>query len=194
MKYTVGSNQFKKTTKSFTTKKKFISTGFLIIFLMGALNSFFPTKTQAILSPVAANASYLNSAHPVASLSAQVVPLVKADKSLEQMEIENYIRTIFKGDADMAIRVTHHECSPQHKMYPNCEKKDNIEWSCGIWQINLRDPKTMKLIHAAKVKGATLEEKCENLKDPYMSTLIAYYIYTHQNFCPWTWYKNNYCK
>lgn len=111
-------------------------------------------------------------------------------------KIEAYIKTIFGREGKMAIEVQHHECSPNRREYPKCEKNDNIEWSCGLWQINLRDPKTLRVIHANKIPGDTFEEKCEKLKDdPYFSTLIAYKIKEDWNgFCAWTWYKNNYCK
>lgn len=137
---------------------------------------------------------YISTPTPKAALASPTVTPQRIAKDSEREQIEAYIKTIFGKNAEMAINVTHHECSPQNAQYPGCVKKDNIEWSCGIWQINLRDPKTMKLIHAAKVEGSTLEEKCENLKNPYTATLIAHFIYSHQGFCPWSWYKANYCK
>lgn len=106
------------------------------------------------------------------------------DNSDEQKEIEDYIKTIFPRNWKMAIQVQHHECSPQHRLYPKCIKNDEVEYSCSIWQINLR-------YHAPKVPGGTLEEKCDNLVNDYkLATLIAHKIYSDSDgFWPWTWYK-----
>lgn len=188
MTHAVGTNQYKVKSKK-DIGAYMITFIYLMAFMTGLYDLQFvkfPPQIQAqeIISPVATQSAVLKVSTPSAVIKPQYT----------QEDIEAYIKTIFGRDGAMAVQVSHHECSPSHKMYPGCVKKDNIEWSCGIWQINLRDPKTMKLIHAAKVPGDTLEDKCNWLKDPYQSTLVAFYIYSHQDFCPWTWYKNNYCK
>jgi hypothetical protein len=141
----------------------------------------------SIISP------YVQANEPVSTplKTEQVNDTAKLEIETKEKLVEDvlaYIKTIFGREGDMAIEVQSHECNPKRKDFPRCEKNDEIEYSCGIFQINLR-------YHAARVKGETLEEKCENLKDPYYNTLVAYFIYSHtENFCPWTWYKNNYCK
>lgn len=188
----VGTNQYKVKKHKNVGAYMLTFVAIMNIMMFVRLNDF---PKYSMISPLA----YASTAPAIATESATLqssdtVIVEEVPVESPQEDIEKYIKTIFRGNSKMAIEVTHHECSPQHKLYPRCEKNDNIEWSCGIWQINLRDPNTMKLIHAAKIPGETLEEKCEWLKDPYQSTLVAYYIYSHQDFCPWTWYKNNYCK
>lgn len=121
-------------------------------------------------------------------------PTVKAQETItsniqqknQTADIENYIESIFK--TKIAIEVQHHECNPKNPSYPRCIKNDAIEYSCGIFQINLR-------YHENYVKGKTLDEKCLNLLDPYYNTLVAFKIYSDsKNFCPWTWYRKNYCE
>lgn len=120
-----------------------------------------------------------------ASLSEQAV----ADES---EEIDAYIRMVFGKDADMAIQVQRHECSPQHKMYPSCRLTSQVEDSVGIFQINIESATTK--VHWAKIPGETKQEKVEWLMEPRNNTLMAYFIFSRAgNFCAWTWYKNNYC-
>jgi hypothetical protein len=106
-----------------------------------------------------------------------------------QKEIESYIKTIFGKDGRVAVAVSHHECGPTNKAYPGCVLQSDVEYSVGVFQINLKNKTHM--IHAAKVPGNSIEEKAENLKDPYINTLIAYKIFKDSNgFTPWSAYLN----
>src|SRR5574343_1189022 len=87
------------------------------------------------------------------------VPVVSPADSQEQEAIDSYIKTIFGPDADMAIQVQRHECSPQNKMYTHCKLVSKVEWSVGIFQINLQSD-TAK-VYFARIPGNTLEEKEE---------------------------------
>lgn len=114
----------------------------------------------------------------------------KKKPTYTQKEIEDYIRVIFGKDADVAIAVSRHECSPKNPQYPGCIASSPVEYSVGIFQINLKN--ATHFIHAQKVPGKTMEEKIENLKDPFINTLIAKSIYSDQNgFGAWSAYTNH---
>ena len=128
------------------------------------------------------------------TMPAPVVEVESEDSrgSSQQEQIDAYIHTIFGPDADMAIQVQRHECSPQHRMYPKCRLTTAHEDSIGIFQINIESATTK--VHWAKIPGETKEAKVEWLMEPRNNTLMAYFIFSRAgNFCAWTWYKNNYC-
>ena len=105
-------------------------------------------------------------------------------------EIDAYVRTIFGKDADIAIAVHKGECHPSNRTYPKCGPfVTEREYSCGIFQINLR-------AHWKKVPvGNTFEEKCDFLEDPFNNTLVAYKIFKDSNWYPWAAYTGgNYLK
>ncbi len=65
------------------------------------------------------------------------------------------------------------------------------EHSVGIFQINLaKDFGRGKHVHWDKVKGTTLEEKEEALKDPLYNVRIAKQIFDDSGWYPWSTYKN----
>lgn len=110
-----------------------------------------------------------------------------------QEEIEAYIKTIFGRDAKTAIAVSRNECGPTNKSYPSCQFHTSHENSIGLFQINLMS-KYAK-VHYDRVPGETLEEKIEWLKDPHNNVLMAYWIYSHSGWNPWTAYTSgNYLK
>jgi len=104
-----------------------------------------------------------------------------------QDEIEDYIKTIFGKDSDLAIRVQHSECSPANRNYPRCVYHTDREYSVGIFQINLFNKDHS--IHAGKIPGETMAEKIEWLKNPYNNTLVAFKIFKDSGFYPWSAYK-----
>jgi len=60
---------------------------------------------------------------------------------------------------------------------------DEIEYSCGLMQINLR-------AHFEKVPGDSFEEKAEWLKVPENNLLIAKFLYGASKWQPWSTYTN----
>lgn len=129
-------------------------------------------KKESVVQEVKASAL----ATPSAALE-RIVP--EEEESGEVEAIENYIKVIFGKDWRIARAIQYDECNPKRKEYPDCRKIDKIEYSCGMWQINLN-------AHSKKVKGKTFKEKCENLANPYYSTLIAHQIWTTSGCRAWT--------
>lgn len=162
----------------------------LFLFIMDTLTAMWlkQAKTFTIVSPVSANPNRLTSigsSTASAQLRAKTPVLPEPMQNKSQEEIENYIKKVFGNvDGRIMIAIQHDECNPKRADYPKCEKNDEIEYSCGLLQINLR-------VHADKIIGNTLEEKCEKLKnDPFYSTETAYRIYKDwDSFNPWTTYK-----
>lgn len=176
----IGSNQFK------TKRKPHVGLhllGFIVLMqVLTALYLFYLPKTN-IISP------YVQANEPVSTpvKTEQLIDTAKLEIETKEKLVEDvmsYIKTIFGREGKMAIEVQSHECNPLRKDFPRCEKNDEIEYSCGLWQINLR-------YHAPKVPGDTLREKCDNLKNDWkLSTLIAHKIYSDsKGFWPWTWFK-----
>lgn len=110
-------------------------------------------------------------------------------RKIEVEKIDAYIDTIFgKKDGRIMRAINRVECNPANNAYPECVYHTEHEYSVGIFQINLYNSKHW--IHAQKVMGETMEEKIENLKDPYINTLIAYKIFTDSSFYPWAGYTS----
>lgn len=106
-----------------------------------------------------------------------------------QKEIESYIGVIFGKESKVAIAVSRHECGPTNKDYPRCVNHSDVEYSVGLFQINLYNKDHW--VHASKVPGKTMDEKAEWLKDPMNNTLIANKIYKDwNNFNSWSAYTN----
>lgn len=112
----------------------------------------------------------------------------KTRKVTEQREIEAYIKTIFGKDAKVAIAISHKECNPINKAYPECVLSTEREHSVGVFQINIQSH-TAK-VHADKIPGDTLQEKETWLKNPKNNTLMAYWIFEKSGFNPWSTFKN----
>lgn len=111
----------------------------------------------------------------------------------EQDKVEAYVKTIFGKDARVAIAVSHNECNPANAKYPQCVLHSGVEYSVGLFQINLYN-KT-QWIHAGRVPGGTMEEKIEWLKNPYNNALYAYWVFKTSGWTPWTAYTSgNYLK
>jgi len=186
MRFKIGSNQYKKKRYNHTLEWLLVL-GVIIDLTLGVRVGYLTIRNhgidlaqaqEEIISPVAPPET-----------TPTPIPTLTPEQFKKSSIIENYIKSTFGKDGDMAVEVQHHECNPIRKDYPNCEKNDEIEYSCGLFQINLR-------AHAKKVAGITLEEKCNKLKsDPYYSTLIAYKIFKDNgSFCAWTFYLRKYCK
>ena len=105
-----------------------------------------------------------------------------------QEEIEKYIKTIFGKEARIAIAISHNECNPANAKYPRCILHSDVEYSVGIFQVNLYNSK--QWIHAGRIPGATMEEKAEWLKNPFNNTLYAYWVYQKSGWNPWTAYTS----
>jgi hypothetical protein len=115
-------------------------------------------------------------------------PTPKEPESNQKEEIDAYIRTIFGKDAKVFLAITRVECNPKNKQYPACVYHTDHEYSVGVAQINLFNKS--HAIHANKVPGATMEDKIESLKNPYINVLVAYKIFTDSGFTPWTGYTS----
>jgi hypothetical protein len=105
-----------------------------------------------------------------------------------QKEIEQYVKTIFGSDARVAIAISHNECGPLRPEYPKCVLHSEVEYSVGLFQINLYNSK--QWIHAGRIPGQTMEEKVEWLKNPFNNTLYAYWVFQNSGWNPWSAYTN----
>lgn len=193
----VGSNQYK------SKYKKDIG-AYMIAFLylmvaMVALNDVKIVISSKVEASETVNTNVSRESY--SAESRQVVEEVKAtptpaeilNPSPTQTEIEGYIKTIFGKDAKTAIAVSRNECGPTNKAYPKCQFHTAHENSIGLFQINLMSEYAK--VHYDRVPGKTLSEKIEWLKDPHNNVLMAYWIYTHSGFNPWTAFTSgNYLK
>lgn len=154
--------------------------------------TYFNLQSKKVVVPARAEGVAQNNTPSVTPTTTPPVDKSEGVKSSEvstqQEEIDAYIRTIFGKDAKVAIAVNRVECNPGNKKYPKCVYHTDHEYSVGIFQINLFNKSHW--IHAKKVPGKTMEEKIENLKDPYLNTLIAYKIFTDSGFEPWAGYTS----
>jgi len=110
--------------------------------------------------------------------------------SKDQEEIEAYMKTIFGKDFRVARAVSHNECNPANAKYPACILHSDVEYSVGLFQINLYNSK--QWIHAGRIPGKTMEEKVQWLKDPYNNILYAYWLFKASNnsWNAWTAYSS----
>lgn len=168
-----------------------------LMVLMYDISLHFPTSIEASEN-ISAPVGITQTADPAESQ--QVVETkvstpaeIPSDPTPTQTEIESYIKTIFGRDAKTAIAVSRNECGPTNKNYPSCQFHTAHENSIGLFQINLMSQYAK--VHYDRVPGETLEEKIEWLKDPHNNVLMAYWIYSHSGWYPWTAYTSgNYLK
>lgn len=98
--------------------------------------------------------------------------------------INNYMRTIFGSEYRVAHAVQQVECNSENKNYPHCTYITSREYSCGIFQVNLK-------AHWDKVPvGRTFEEKCAYLNNPFNNILVAKSIYGDSGWYPWSGYTS----
>lgn len=146
-----------------------------------------------ILSPLASPSASLAVEGNGSAEPALVVNTPELVQPTQQEEIEKYIKTIFGKDAKTAIAVSRNECGPTNKSYPSCQFKTAHENSIGLFQINIESATTK--VHWSRIPGETLDEKVEWLKNPHNNTLMAFWIFTHSGFNPWTAFTSgNYLK
>jgi hypothetical protein len=107
-------------------------------------------------------------------------PVRKEFSEEERVSVINYIKEIFGKDWKTAYGIAMAESN----FIPDKPNITSKETSIGIFQINLQSDAGK--VHFDKVPGNTLEEKIENLKNPYINTLVAYRIYKENGFEPWT--------
>lgn len=120
-------------------------------------------------------------------------PTLTMEQVRDVEEIDSYIDTIFRGNAKVAKAVYRNECGVTRKEFPRCRFTTPHEDSVGLFQINLQS-KAGK-VHYDRVPGETLEEKVEWLKYPKNNVLVAYWIFQHSGWNPWTAYTSgNYLK
>lgn len=117
-----------------------------------------------------------------------VTPTPLPTKLEEQAKIEAYMKTIFGADFRVARAISHNECNPANPKYPACVLHSNVEYSVGLFQINLYNSK--QWIHAGRIPGETMGEKAEWLKDPFNNTLYAYWVFKKSGWNPWSAYTN----
>lgn len=197
-KYKVGSNQYRRKAKTVNTYRGGMSLlGFAIIMaFMYDLNiTFNPSQSAASESVVINTTQKANPAESVRVVEQVSTPAATLTPTpTPTKEILDYINTIFRKDAKVAIAVMKNECNPQNKLFPTCHKTiTSKEYSVGIFQINIQSA-TSK-VHYNRIPGETLEEKVEWLKDPFNNTLMAYWIFQNSGWYPWTAYTSgNYLK
>lgn len=106
--------------------------------------------------------------------------------------LERYIRQVFGEDGDVAVAVSRQECNPANPAYPGCVNHSWLEHSCGMMQINIRDQRNGRAIHADKIPGETDDEKCAWLNDPFNNIRLAKKIYDDwgHSFQPWSAYTS----
>lgn len=174
-------NQYRH-SHEFTWKQTIATAFFATVPLMGVFNAVLPTHIDAsenvsIISPLAS---------PAASL--RIVDNASTSAEMSQIDIENYIKTIFGKDAKVAIAVSHNECGPTNKLYPKCNLHTEVENSVGLFQINIESVTTK--VHWSRIPGKTLEEKKTWLENPYNNTLLAYWIFQTSGWNPWSAYTS----
>lgn len=111
---------------------------------------------------------------------------VLTPKPVETTEatINDYMRTIFGSEYRVAHAVQQVECNSANRNYPKCTYITSREYSCGIFQVNLK-------AHWNKVPvGRTFEEKCAYLNNPFNNILVAKSIYSDSGFNPWSGYTS----
>ena len=98
---------------------------------------------------------------------------------VNEITINSYMRSIFGSDYRVAHAIQQVECNSKNPNYPHCTYITTREYSCGIFQINLK-------AHWNKVpEGRTFEEKCAFLNDPFNNILVTKSIFSDSGFYPW---------
>ena len=92
---------------------------------------------------------------------------------------EDLIREFFGDDWHIALAIAKAEST----MRADKCHIDEREYSCGLFQINLR-------AHYKKVPGTGFEEKAEWLKIPENNIKMAKKLYDKSGWWPWSVYKN----
>lgn len=112
---------------------------------------------------------------------------IKQEKTKDPA-IEAYMQKIFGPDFRTARAVSHNECNPLNAKYPACILHSDVEYSVGLFQINLYN--ATQWIHAGRIPGKTMDEKVAWLKDPYNNILYAYWVFKTSGWHPWTAYTS----
>lgn len=119
---------------------------------------------------------------PINAASITEIPPVE-EASIQQEEhsrpYEKLIHDTFGEDGDIAYAIAQAE---SHLNPDKCHI-DDYEYSCGLFQINLK-------AHYAKVPGEDFTEKAEWLKIPENNVLIALFIKSISGFRPWSVFTN----
>ncbi len=109
----------------------------------------------------------------------KVTVLTPKPTVVNEETINDYMRVIFGSDYRVAHAIQQVECNSANKNYPKCTYITSREYSCGIFQINLK-------AHWNKVSvGKTFEEKCAYLNNPFNNILVAKSIFSDSGFYPW---------
>ena len=179
----VGTNQYRVRRKSYWKRYLFIfGLGFLSVVCfaqyyknVGAEKAY---AESPIISPVS---EYLD-------IKQEIEPTLTPERIATQKEIEAYVKTIFGKDARVAIAISHNECNPANARYPRCILHSDVEYSVGLFQINLYNKD--QWIHAGRIPGKSMDDKATWLKDPYNNTLYAYWVFQKSGWHPWSAYTN----
>jgi hypothetical protein len=135
---------------------------FFIVYIIKCFDNLKPVKRDWVLSSV------------VKAEEVTPTPTPKWDNQYQQE-----IYKVFGKDAPTAYAIARAESN----LKPDKCHIDDIEYSCGIFQINLR-------AHNLKVPGETMEEKAEWLKDYKNNVITARFIYATSGFRAWSVFKN----
>lgn len=97
------------------------------------------------------------------------------------LKTEEYIKTIFRDEAELALAVAKGECNG---LKPDCKNKTEKEYSVCSFQINIK-------AHFGKIPGRNFEEKETWLKDPLNCILMAKIVKDFsESWNPWSAYTN----
>lgn len=199
-KYKIGSNQHRRKAKATVNGQIGAIVFFLIIFYYALVlvgngikatgnwvnKAFAAGVSKELITPVPSD-GVINPT-PSISITPSVLPTLTPEEEESKEDIEDYVKKIFGPDSKVAIAVSHHECNPANAKYPECVLHSGVEYSVGLFQINLYNKD--QWIHAGRVPGKTMDEKIEWLKDPYNNTLYAYWVFKTSGWNPWTAYTS----
>ena len=105
----------------------------------------------------------------------------------EVVDYKDFIKETFGDEWEVAYAIA----MAESHMNPDRVHKDDIEWSIGLFQINIRKGNGEGAkVHWDKIPGDTGEEKEAWLKVPENNILTAKFIYGSSGFYPWTVFKN----
>jgi len=112
---------------------------------------------------------------PVQDINAYYRDIVPTPTPIPDQTIESFIKDVFGKNGRMAVAIAKGECQGLH---PECLNKNEKEWSCGLFQINIK-------AHFRKIPGNTFEEKEKWLFDWRNNVVMAKTIFEESGWYPW---------
>jgi hypothetical protein len=172
--------QYHRTKKTLAQYLLFL---FFTSYVFIPLSSWLKTETTIVLAAEPVTAMPVSASPTPSPVTEQ-----KQDEGVGREEYKDLIYKIF-GEEDGPIAYGIMRCESGGKS--NAVKKDQIEWSIGLFQINIRKGNGEGAwVHWDKIPGETGEEKEAWLKVPENNILTAKFIKGSSNWYPWSVYKN----